>query len=76
MEKHFQSKDGKRYFDVGFESRSAVGSGDEKPTDVIPLQEGARLLVAEGIDRWWKIILIGVTARKIIRAPFRRRKKT
>lgn len=76
MEKHFQSKDGKRWLDVGFESRSIVGSGEEKPSDVVPIQEGARLLFAKGVDNWWKIVLVGLTARKIVRAPFRKRKKS
>ncbi|MCQ2435060.1 MAG: hypothetical protein MJ062_07465 [Oscillospiraceae bacterium] len=74
MEKHFQSKDGRRFLDIGYQSQTAVGSGD-KPSEVVPLQEGARLLFAKGIDNWWKIILGGLLLRKIVRAPFKRKKR-
>lgn len=75
MEKHFQSKDGRRFFDIGYRSQTAVGSGSEKPSDTIPLQEGARLLFAKGVDQWWKLILGSIIVGKILRAPFRKKKK-
>lgn len=77
MEKHFQSKDGKRFLDIGYQSQTAVGSGDEKPSEVVPLQEGIRIMCINGVDRWATVFSAVHKVRKIVRAPFRllKRKK-
>ena len=75
MEKQFRNKKGNAYVHLGYESRSAVGSGAQRPTDTIPLQEGTRLLFAKAVDKWWKIICVGLFARKVVRAPFKKRRK-
>lgn len=76
MEKHWQSRDGKRFLHIGGASRIAVGSG-ERPSEVIPLQEGARLLLSLGIDRWWRwirIFALGMGVRSWIRRKRRTHK--
>ncbi len=75
MEKQIQSKSGRQYLHFGYETKRAVGSGNLPPSEVVPLQEGARLLLAHGIDDWWKVVCIGLTARKLIRAPFKKWRK-
>lgn len=72
MTKEFRwnSKSGKSYFHGGFGVQDAVGA--EKPSDAIPLQEGARLLFAKGVDRIWAIMLISAAVRILTR---KRRKK-
>ena len=74
MEKefHWNSKSGRAYFDAGFGSRDAVGA--EKPSDAIPLQEGARLLFAKGVDRIWTVLLASALLR-LLTYPLRHRKR-
>jgi hypothetical protein len=67
----WSSKSGKSYFHAGFGVQDAVGA--EKPSDAIPLQEGARLLFAKGIDRIWAVMLVTAFIRLLGRKH--RRKK-
>ena len=53
----WKKADGSAFFSAGVCQQSAVGA--EKPSDAIPLQEGARLLFAKGVDRIWLISLLG-----------------
>ncbi|MBR3420428.1 MAG: hypothetical protein IKG82_17285 [Oscillospiraceae bacterium] len=52
----WRKADGSAFFNAGVFQQDAVGA--EKPSDAIPLQEGARLLFAKGVDRIWLISLI------------------
>ena len=53
----WKKADGSAFFSAGVCQQSAVGA--EKPSDAIPLQEGARLLFAKGMDRIWLLSLLG-----------------
>ena len=69
----WKSKSGKAYFHAGCGTQDAVGA--EKPSEAIPLQEGARLLFAKGVDRIWLISLIaGVISLLTHRKRQKRRK--
>ena len=69
----WSSKSEKSYFHAGFGVQDAVGA--EKPSDAIPLQEGARLLFAKGVDRIWLIsVLGGILALLTHRKRHKRRK--
>ena len=72
MEKefHWKSRSGSAFFNAGFASQDAVGA--PKPSEAIPLQEGARLLFAKGVDRIWALMLLSAALRLLTR---RRRKK-
>ena len=74
MEKefHWKSKSGHAFFNAGFGSRDAVGA--EKPSEAIPLQEGARLLFAKGVDRIWTVMLVSAAIR-LLTFPLRHRKR-
>ena len=74
MEKeyHWRSKTGKAFFHAGFGSQDAVGA--EKPSDAIPLGEGARLLFAKGVDRIWKVMLVSAALRMLTK-PLRHKKR-
>ena len=74
MEKefHWKSKSGRAFFNAGFGSRDAVGA--EKPSEAIPLQEGARLLFAKGVDRIWTVVLISAFFR-LLTWPIRHRRR-
>lgn len=67
---HWQSRSGRSFFNAGFGTQDAVGA--EKPSEAIPLQEGARLLFAKGVDRIWALMLISAAVRILTR---RHRKK-
>lgn len=67
----WKSKSGNAFLNAGFGVQDAVGA--EKPSEAIPLQEGARLLFAKGIDRIWKIVILSALIRLLL--PKRRRKK-
>ena len=58
-----KSRDGKRFLHVGFGTADAVGT--KHPASEIPIQEGLRLLIAKGIERWWMFVLIGAALRKL-----------
>lgn len=58
------SKSGKTFFHTGCGIQNAVGA--EKPSDAIPIQEGARLLFAKGVDRIWAFILISAAVRILL----------
>ncbi len=66
---HWRSKSGKSFFNIGFGRQSAVGT--EHPASEVPIGEGLRLVAAEGIERWWKLL----TAIAVIRVMKKKRKK-
>lgn len=69
----WKKADGSAFFSAGVCQQDAVGA--EKPSDAIPLQEGARLLFAKGVDRIWLISLIaGVISLLTHRKRQKRRK--
>ena len=53
----WRKADGSAFFNAGVFQQDAVGA--EKPSDAIPLQEGARLLFAKGVDRIWLLSILG-----------------
>lgn len=70
---NWRKADGSAFFNAGVFHQDAVGA--EKPSDAIPLQEGARLLFAKGVDRIWLISLIaGVISLLTHRKRQKRRK--
>ena len=68
-----RSKDGKRFFHAGIGTADAVGT--PHPGHDIPLQEGARLLFAKGVDRWWRFMKIALLLR-VITGGLRKKRKT
>ena len=69
----WKSKSGKAYFHAGCGMQEAVGA--EKPSEVIPLQEGVRWLFGRGVDPVWFLSLIGgLLALLLPRKKHRRRK--
>ena len=68
----WKSKSGRAYFHAGCGTQDAVGA--EKPSDAIPLQEGARLLFAKGVDRIWAVVLISAAIRILSHKHKKRRK--
>ena len=69
----WRKADGSAFFNAGVFQQDAVGA--EKPSDAIPLQEGARLLFAKGVDRWWRFMKIALLLR-VITGGLRRKRKT
>ena len=67
-----QSRDGKRFFNVGFGTADAVGT--EHPASDIPMGEGLRLLIAKAVDRWWLLALIGAATAKLGRRKKKKRR--
>ena len=67
-----QSRDGKRFFNVGFGTADAVGT--EHPASDIPIGEGLRLLIAKAVDRWWLIALAAAAVSRLGRGRKRKRK--
>ena len=53
----WRKADGSAFFNAGVFQQDAVGA--EKPSDAIPLQEGARLLFAKGVDCIWLLSILG-----------------
>lgn len=66
----WRSKSGRSALHAGIGSMDAVGA--QKPSDAIPMQEGLRLLIAKGIDRWWLIICIAAFIRRITKRKGRK----
>lgn len=54
---NWKKADGSAFFHAGVLQQDAVGA--DKASDAIPLQEGARLLFAKGVDRIWLISALG-----------------
>ena len=69
----WKKADGSAFFSAGVCQQSAVGA--EKPSDAIPLQEGARLLFAKGVDRIWLISLLGGIAALLTHRKRHKRRK-
>ncbi len=59
----WKSKSGRAYLHFGFGTQDAVGA--PKPSDAIPLQEGARLLFASGVARFWRLHLLSKAIRQL-----------
>ena len=58
-----RSRNGKRFFHVGFGTADAVGT--EHPASDIPMGEGLRLILAKSIERWWLLVLLGAGIHKL-----------
>ncbi len=69
----WKSKSGKAYFHAGCGTQDAVGA--EKPSDAIPLQEGARVLASRGIDHIWLFALVAGTLRLLTHRKRNKRKR-
>lgn len=68
----WKSKSGRSFFHAGCGTQDAVGA--EKPSDAIPLQEGARLLFAKGVDRIWAVLLLSAAVKILARKRQKRRR--
>lgn len=69
----WRKADGSAFFSAGVCQQDAVGA--EKPSDAIPLQEGARLLFARGVDHIWLIALLGGFVRLLTHRKRNKRRK-
>ena len=71
MEKEWKwkSKSGRAFFHAGIGQQDAVGT--PHPGHDMPLGEGARLLLAKGVDNFWLLALV----LGVFRALVRRRKR-
>lgn len=69
----WRKPDSSAFFSAGVFQEDAVGA--EKPSDAIPLQEGARLLFSKGIDRIWLFALTAGVLRLLTHRRRNQRRK-